>query len=101
MMEVLGRDHERYHKAHEAENHGAGLALDPARVRDRLRQTLHGCEWMMTRWALLAREADRNGRWDEAQTSLAHDLLGTPERFRDAPPGEAIDLEGRVEEGAP
>ncbi|WP_435018870.1 hypothetical protein TA3x_000859 [Tundrisphaera sp. TA3] len=81
----------------EAEALGARIADDPAHVGNTLRATLHGCEWLMTRWALLAREADREGGWDASHTAMAFDLLGAPRSFRRGRPGETIGLDGRVE----
>ncbi len=80
----------------EAEAIGARLSGNPAATLDLLRRTPQGCEWLMTRWALLARAADRDLRWDPAQKALAFDLLGVPIEARGGTPGELIDLEGRV-----
>ncbi|WP_435019702.1 hypothetical protein TA3x_001434 [Tundrisphaera sp. TA3] len=71
----------------EAEEIGARLALDPARSAERLRRTPHGCDWMIGRWELLAREVEQGRGWTEAHVALAHDLLGTPADFRAEPPG--------------
>ena len=86
----------------ETERLGSGLASHPAIVAEQLRRTPHGCDWMIGRWSNLARHADLQlGKWTEAQTSLAYDLLGVRVEDRVGEPGEVIDLEGRVIEPAP
>ena len=76
---------------------GSQLANRPEVVVDQLRRTLHGCEWMMARWALLAHSADLKKAWTPEQVSLAFDLLGTPAEFRDGHrPGASLDFDGRV-----
>jgi hypothetical protein len=83
----------------EAEIVGGMLASRPAETVETLRRTPHGCEWLMTRWALLAHTADLNEAWTEGQTSLAFDLLATPALFRDIRTlGTSIDFEGKVVE---
>ena len=79
----------------DAEALGEGLAASPARVVNQLRRTPQGCDWMINRWARLARIAD-DGAWNEAQASLAFDLLGTRPEDRDGDLGEVIDQDGRV-----
>ncbi len=79
----------------EVEFLGSGLARDPAAVAGLLRMSPHGCDWMIGRWALLARAADREGCWTAEQRALAFALLGTPPEFRDGSPGEPLDPEGR------
>ena len=89
-------------RASEAETLGGRLAHDPPGVVDRLKRTPQGCDWLIGRWARLARSADaKGGTWDEAQVALAFDLLGTRPDERDAPLGERIDDEGRVVEPPP
>ncbi len=82
----------------EVEIFAGKLAKRPAEVVDTLRSTPHGCEWLMTRWAMLAHAADtQNGIWTPEQTALAFDLLATPALFREGrKPGAMIDLHGRV-----
>ncbi len=80
----------------DAEALGESLAASPARIVNQLRRTPQGCDWMIDRWARLARIADQDKPWDRAQTSLAFDLLGTRAEDRDDPIGEVIDQEGRV-----
>ncbi len=70
----------------EAERLGAGLADDPAGVALALGMTPQGCDWMIERWSLLARAADRDRGWTAEQAALACDLLGTPPEFRPAEP---------------
>jgi hypothetical protein len=82
----------------EAEMQGKQLAKDPAVTVEILRGTPQGCDWLIKRWAMLAHAADRrNNAWTPEQTSLAFDLLGTPDEFRDGgQPGASIDAHGRV-----
>ncbi len=80
----------------EAERLGSGLADDPAGVARALRMTPQGCDWMIERWSLLARAADRDRAWTPEQLALAFDLLGRPEQLRGGTPGESIDPEGRA-----
>ena len=81
----------------EAEVLGRSLAKDPAATVEALMKTPHGCEWLMTRWAMLAHAADTQTGWTDEQTKLAFDLLATPHAFREGrKPGVLIDFEGRV-----
>jgi hypothetical protein len=61
---------------------GARLKHDPVRVLRALEATRHGVEWLLDHWIGLSRVAPDGGRWDEAQTRLALDLLGTPPEQR-------------------
>src|SRR5206468_1052467 len=61
-----------------AEALAARLARDPARVSRQWRATRQGCDLLIERWEALGRALDRLGAWDEAQQSLALDLLGVP-----------------------
>ena len=83
-------------RAREAEAIGAGLAGRPAEVVNRLRGTVAGCDWLIRRWALLARAADVGGGWTAEQSRLAFDLLATPAEFRSGRPGEVVGPEGRL-----
>jgi hypothetical protein len=81
-----------------------GLAENPEEVAEQLRGSYRGCEWMLSRWSMLAYNADQNGGWTPEQLSLAFDLLGTPAEFRGGPcPGVALDLLGRAtdQQGSP
>jgi hypothetical protein len=69
----------------EAEEIGARLARDPARVVRRLRQTPQGCDWLISRWDGLARVLAPGRPWDDAQRGLALDLLGVPATLRGGP----------------
>jgi hypothetical protein len=82
----------------EAEVIGRSLAKDPAATVEALQRTPHGCEWRMTRWAMLAYSADTQpGGWTDEQTKLAFDLLYTPMVFRTGrKPGDSIDFDGRL-----
>ena len=83
----------------EAEALGESLAKSPAKVVNQLRRTPQGCDWLIERWARLARIADLakvpNG-WDQVQTSIAWDLLGTRAEDRIGEIGEVIDQQGQV-----
>ncbi len=83
----------------EAEVLGGMLPKKPAETIEMLRRTPHGCEWLMTRWALLAYAADNQPEhlWTDEQTSMAFDLLATPPAFRIGhKPGASIDFHGKV-----
>src|SRR4051812_45711066 len=80
---------------------GGLLSKRPDEVVEELRRTPQGCEWLMTRWAMLAHMADVKGSWTPEQSRMAFDLLGTPTEFREGmKPGASLDLEGRVIESA-
>jgi hypothetical protein len=92
-------DHDRRQQAEEV---GAKLAANPSAVVGRLRETPQGCDWLIRRWAGLARAAELDGnKWDDAQRSLAFDLLGAHPEARVGRPGEVVDDEGRLIEDAP
>ena len=57
---------------------------------------------MIRRWKLLAHPADVNKSWNDDQTRLAFDLLGTPLAFRGegTRPGLELDDQGRVTDEA-
>jgi hypothetical protein len=75
---------------------GSKLAGRPEEVVTQLRETLHGCEWLLARWAMLAHAADSQRGWTPELTRLAFDLLGTPAEFREGyAPGTEIDLAGK------
>ena len=83
----------------EAEVLGGLLARKPAETVETLRRTPQGCEWLMTRWAMLAYAADtsQGAGWTADQTALAFDLLATPATFREGrKPGASIDFEGNL-----
>ena len=80
---------------------GGQLGNKPDVVVEQLRKSPQGCEWLMTRWAMLAHSADVKGSWTAEQARLAFDLLGTPAEFREGQkPGASLDFEGRVVEPA-
>ena len=80
-----------------------GLERQPAEVVAKLRQSPQGCDWLIERWAGLARLADMSlGRgWTDEQMRLARDLLGTPAMNRVGTIGASIDEEGRRNGPAP
>ena len=81
----------------DAERLGRRLAERPGEVVEELRRTPQGCDWLLTRWAMLAHAADKNQAWTAGQARLAFQLLGTPSEFRDDfTPGLALDLDGVV-----
>jgi hypothetical protein len=80
----------------EAESIGSRLRKKPAEFAARLEVTPQGCLWMIERWAMLARVADRDGGWSPESHALAFDLLGTPHELRTGGVGEQIDTEGKV-----
>jgi hypothetical protein len=83
----------------EAEVLGESLAMAPAKVVNQLQRTPQGCDWMIDRWARLARVADLSkvpNAWDQVQTSIAWDLLGTRAEDRVGEIGEVIDQQGHV-----
>jgi hypothetical protein len=76
---------------------GETLAKKPEAVSARLHESYHGCEWLLGRWAMLARSADVLGSWTPDQTRMAFDLLGTPLEFRECSlPGTSIDWQGQL-----
>ena len=83
----------------DAEALGSKLALRPAEVVEKLRQTPAGCDWLICRWAMLARLAEVNdGVWTADQTSLAFHLLGTPLELREGlRPGDWVVQDGGVQ----
>jgi len=68
-----------------AESLGEALPGSPARVALELRRTGAGCSWLKSRWEALGAVLGAGKAWDEAQRSLALDLLGTPPALRAAP----------------
>jgi hypothetical protein len=52
------------------------LPADPSRVASALKSTRQGCEWLIEQWERLGDTLASHGAWDEAQRSLAFDLLG-------------------------
>jgi hypothetical protein len=85
----------------EIESLGSKLGRRPSEVSRQLRATPQGCDWLIERWANLARSAEMNGSWSADQTRLAFDLLGTSPEARDGrQPGDLIDLDGKVVEPA-
>jgi hypothetical protein len=84
----------------EAARLGANLRSNPDETVEMLKRTPQGCEWLMSRWAMLAHVADVKQGWTLDQKRLAFDLLATPEEFREGfEPGAALDFEGRVVAG--
>ena len=61
---------------------GSKLSKDPSRITSSLRRTKHGVAWLIERWDDLGEALRRSGLWDDAQRTLAFDLLGTPHALR-------------------
>ena len=61
----------------------AGLGAGHRRPHD-LEETVQGCELKRESWLGLAAGLEADGRWTEAQQSLALDLLGVRPELRDA-----------------
>ncbi len=78
-----------------AEELGAKLPKNPAKVARRLEHTRHGCEWLASRWEGLSRVLEAKGDWDEAQQGLALDLLGMPAELRNGRNPAAAGLDER------
>ena len=84
----------------EVEKLGRKIGARPAEVVEELRRTPAGCDWLVSRWAMLAHAADL-GPWTDPQIALAFDLLGTPPEFRPGrTPGDVLDAHGRVVESS-
>jgi hypothetical protein len=81
-------DHDR---RQEAEALGQHLASNPPAIAEELQLTPQGCDWMITRWELLARSAERESGWTPTQAAQAFDLLGTPRAERSGLPGAAVE----------
>ncbi len=64
----------------EVENLGAKIGLRPAQIVEELRRSPVGCDWLISRWSMLAHAADSKA-WTPDQTTLAFNLLGTPYEF--------------------
>jgi hypothetical protein len=77
---------------------GSKLAGRPEEVVARLRDSFHGCAWLMERWAMLAYAADaQGGTWTPEQVQLAFDLMATPSALRlGHQPGTSIDEAGKL-----
>jgi hypothetical protein len=72
----------------------------PAEVSEELRGSTVGCDWLISRWSLLANAADR-AAWTPDQITLAFNLLGTPFEFREGrQPGDVLDGRGHVAESS-
>jgi hypothetical protein len=67
-------------------NLGAKLASDPERVQFALSETKQGVDYLISAWSGLLGVLDVNEVWDEAQRSLALDLLGLRREFRNGTP---------------
>lgn len=68
----------------EVELLAASLSRRPGPTAAALETTRHGCEWLLSRWRPLAAALENGGSWDDAQRSLALDLLGVPRELRPA-----------------
>jgi hypothetical protein len=66
----------------EADALGARLPKAPWRVARALARSRQGSDWMIMRWESLDAALRCNGGWDEAQRSLAFDLLAVDPELR-------------------
>jgi hypothetical protein len=67
-----------------AEKRAAGLSRRPEVVSRELATTLQGLELLLERWAALAAALEKRD-WNEAERSLALDLMGVSRALREAP----------------
>jgi hypothetical protein len=67
-----------------AEKRAAGLARRPEVVSRELATTLQGLDLLLERWAALAAALEKRD-WNDAERSLALDLMGVPRALREAP----------------
>ncbi|HEV3164818.1 MAG TPA: hypothetical protein VGZ22_12385 [Isosphaeraceae bacterium] len=65
-----------------AEELALRLSRAPAVVSRQLRRTPQGCDCLLERWQLLEQILVDEGSWDDAQRSLALDMLGLPGELR-------------------
>ena len=75
-------DHWDDDRSMSVEDYASRLGKDPSRIAAGLNRSRHGCEWLIPRWESLIELAETNGKWDENQRRLAHDLLGVPVELR-------------------
>lgn len=68
----------------DVENLGSRLSKNPGKTIAALRRTTQGADWLIERWTALGDALRMAGDWDEAQRTLALDLLGTPPELRKA-----------------
>jgi hypothetical protein len=71
----------------DAEELGAKLARSkaPGKTVARLKNTKHGCQWLIARWTSLGLDLQRDGAWSEPRQSFVLDLLGIPRDEREHP----------------
>src|SRR5262249_10218983 len=67
-----------------SEKRAAGLARRPEGGARELATTLQGLDLLLERWAALAAALEKRD-WNEAERSLALDLMGVPRALREAP----------------
>ena len=79
-----------------AESLGESLPKAPGRVALELRRTAAGRAWLLMRWEALGAILEAGKAWDDAQRSLALDLLGTPPALRSAPTRADADAPARL-----
>ncbi|HEV3163522.1 MAG TPA: hypothetical protein VGZ22_05740 [Isosphaeraceae bacterium] len=79
----------------EVEQLAAKLAKNPGLIRQQLRATSQGCEWLIARWEALVRVLDHHGAWTDDERARALDLLGVPLHERELdpslPPDEPVE----------
>jgi hypothetical protein len=80
----------------EAERLGGAIGSRPAEIVEQLRRSPVGCDWLISRWSMLAHAAD-GAPWTPVQVALAFHLLGTPMEFREGQkPGKILGFNGDV-----
>src|SRR5262249_43976401 len=67
----------------DADDLGAHIARDPARIAGALNRSLQGADWLIERWEGLRDVLESNGCWNDDQRALAFDLLGVAPGLRD------------------
>jgi hypothetical protein len=70
-------------RALEAEALGLKIRRQPALVARQLAATKHGADWLIEAWSRLGELLEDGRDWDEAQASIALDMLGVPLQHRD------------------
>jgi hypothetical protein len=84
----------------QVERLGGKIATRPAEILEELRGSPVGCDWLFSRWSMLAHAADSTP-WTPEQVALAFNLLGTPLEFREGQkPGDILGFDGKVVESS-
>jgi hypothetical protein len=62
------------------------ISKKPVQVVARLKESRHGCEWLLDRWRALGEVLEVEGKWNDAQRSLAFDMMGIVPEARHGEP---------------